>query len=633
MFQRCARFIGFRNAIVFTAGLGVLLLCNSILLLWQFRSPSLPAHRDKLIHHGPSTQQMHPIDELMVDAQRKFEELISERTYDLNSAAEAYRQRRGRNPPPHFDAWFEYAQKHDAVIVEGLFDQIYRDLRPFWGVSAKSMRGFAQHYEHRISVRNGTATRTENQGPGTPTDRMFAWWDMVRRMEGLLPDLDIAVNFMDESRVIVPWEEMSNYTEIETLTRKILPGDETISEYGSFQALDETSGEPPQVNWIGPGEPYWELARKACPPDSPGRNQVAATNLAGPPPFPRGYPERSYKGYVQNWDLVRDACQQKHLQESHGTFIEPVSISTTHALVPIFGETKLQQNSDILIPPAAYLSEAFAGGDYSGTNRHGKNWSEKTAGAVWRGVASGGRNKAENWTRFHRHRFVSMLNGTYVHNLEMDSKAAEGGQTYSPQSYTTYHLEATRHMNMGTWLDRIANVGFTDLLCFPQSGKRTCDYNEQWFGTVKKIPMSKQFDYKLLPDIDGNSFSGRYLSFLRSTSVPIKATIYSEWHDDRLIPWLHFVPMDNSFVDMHAILDYFLGTGDDHVAVLYGAHDKAAEKIAFSGQEWANSVLRKEDMFIYTLRLLLEYARLCDDNREQLGFAGHVTKGSSGDKA
>ena len=77
MFQRCARFIGFRNAIVFTAGLGVLLLCNSILLLWQFRSPSQPVHHDKLIHYGPSTQQMHPIDELMVDAQRKFEELIS----------------------------------------------------------------------------------------------------------------------------------------------------------------------------------------------------------------------------------------------------------------------------------------------------------------------------------------------------------------------------------------------------------------------------------------------------------------------------------------------------------------------------------------------------------------------------
>jgi hypothetical protein len=381
MFQRCARFVGFRNAIVLTAGLGVLLLCNSVLLLWQFRSPSQPAHHDKLIQHGPSTQHLHPIDELMEDAQRRFEELISEQTHDLKSAAEAYRQRRGRDPPPHFDAWFEYAQKHDAVIVEELFDQIYQDLRPFWGVPAKSMRGFAQHYEHHISVRNGTASMTENQGPGTPTDRMFAWLDMVRRMEDMLPDLDFAVNVMDESRVIVPWEEMSNYTRIETQTRKILSDDEAISQYSNFQALDETSAEPPQVDWKGPGEPYWEMARKACPPDSPGRDQMAATNLAGPPPIHPGFPEHSYKGYVRNWALARDACQQKHLQESHGTFIEPISISTTYALVPIFGETKLQLNSDIVIPPAAYLSETFAGGDYSHTNPDGKS---VAGGRQWR---------------------------------------------------------------------------------------------------------------------------------------------------------------------------------------------------------------------------------------------------------
>jgi hypothetical protein len=35
-------------------------------------------------------------------------------------------------------------------------------------------------------------------------------------------------------------------------------------------------------------------------------------------------------------------------------------------------------------------------------------------------------------------------------------------------------------------------------------------------------------------------------------------------------------------------------------------------------------VLRKEDMHVYMLRLLLEYARLCDDNREKLGFEGDL---------
>lgn len=125
------------------------------------------------------------------------------------------------------------------------------------------------------------------------------------------------------------------------------------------------------------------------------------------------------------------------LQEYHGTFIEP--ISTTYTLVPIIGETKLLLNSDIVIPLSAYFSDTFGGGDYSNANTESKNWREKTTGAVWRGGACGGRNKAENWTRFHRHCFVFMMNETYVHSLELDAKVAGGSETCKPQPYTTYH--------------------------------------------------------------------------------------------------------------------------------------------------------------------------------------------------
>lgn len=41
-------------------------------------------------------------------------------------------QERGRHPPPHFDKWFEFASSHGCVIIEDLFDQIYRDIDPFW---------------------------------------------------------------------------------------------------------------------------------------------------------------------------------------------------------------------------------------------------------------------------------------------------------------------------------------------------------------------------------------------------------------------------------------------------------------------------------------------------------------------
>ena len=130
--------------------------------------------------------------------------------------------------------------------------------------------------------------------------------------------------------------------------------------------------------------------------------------------------------------------------------------------------------------------------------------------------------------------------------------------------------------------------------------------------------MSKQYHYKYLPDIDGNSFSGRYRGFLGSTSLPIKATIYDEWHDSRLVPWKHFVPMDNTFADIYGIMEFFIGNEKVGLA----GHDSVAESIAMDGKAWAERVLRREDMQIYVFRLLLEYARLCDDEREVLGWAG-----------
>ncbi|CAA9956908.1 CAP10 domain containing protein [Pyrenophora teres f. maculata] len=618
MFRRCAQHMGLRNAAYIVFGLGVLLLCNGMVTLWQIRTPLQPSHRTAL--SVPESRRSHPIHILIAEAERSFGELISGHTHDLVSATNAYRQKRGRHPPPGFDLWFQYAQKNGALVIEELFDQMHSDLAPFWGVSASSMRDFARHFEHRISVRNRSVSMTRNHGQGTATGRMEAWLEMIESIEHLLPDLDMAMNVMDESRVVVPWEDSSKYLQSERQKKKLLAYDDVSSQYSSLNASNEVS-RPPHVKWLGPGgEPYWDMARVACAPDSPARYQVASTNFTGPPPIHSAYPAHSYRGYVQNWAHARDPCQQRYLQESHGTFIEPISISTTRALVPIFGETKLQLNSDILIPAAAYLSENFSGGDYSDSRMHGGEWSAKVTGAVWRGVASGGRNKEENWTRFHRHRFITMLNGTYVEKVETDSDAVAKGRTFNLQSYATYQLSATKHMNLGRWLNQITNAGFTEMLCWPHTDKPNCNYTNPYFKIVDKVPMSEQYKYKLLPDIDGNSFSGRYLAYLRSTSVPIKATIYSEWHDDRIIPWLHFVPMDNSYVDVYGILDYFLGTGDSHMVVSNGAHDEAAKKIALRGQEWADKVLRKEDMHVYTFRLLLEYARLCDDNRERLGF-------------
>jgi hypothetical protein len=48
--------------------------------------------------------------------------------------------------------------------------------------------------------------------------------------------------------------------------------------------------------------------------------------------------------------------------------------------------------------------------------------------------------------------------------------------------------------------------------------------------------------------------------------------------------------------------------------------DAAARFIAETGNRWAETVLRRDDMLLYTWRALLEFARVCDENRDTLGF-------------
>src|SRR5438046_905268 len=77
-----------------------------------------PVSIASLLHH-------HPIDTLIRASDKQFKSLLLRQSYDLKSAAAEYRRQRGRHPPPGFDAWFEFAQEKEAIIVECFWDQIY----------------------------------------------------------------------------------------------------------------------------------------------------------------------------------------------------------------------------------------------------------------------------------------------------------------------------------------------------------------------------------------------------------------------------------------------------------------------------------------------------------------------------
>lgn len=324
----------------------------------------------------------------------------------------------------------------------------------------------------------------------------------------------------------------------------------------------------------------------------------------------------THKGYVSNYSLSTDFCHQPDLQNLNGIFVEPLTVSATKTLFPMFGGSKLAVNNEILLPAPMYWNdeERFTGGD-----DHGGAWSEKTAGAIWRGVATGGKNRETTWRAFQRHRFVAMNNATKLSAAQSWAALPANFELPGPE----YGIRSQQEGRLGEWVGSWADVGFVDLFCTPEvkeGEEGTCNYTSPHFGLVEGMRMKEQFGHKYLPDIDGNSFSGRYLGFLRSTSVPVKATLWREWHDSRLVAWKHFVPMDNRYGDWFGIMEYFLG--DERGGV--PGHDARAERIAVAGKEWAEKVLRKEDMQVYVLRLLMEYARVCDEKREGMGWVGDL---------
>ncbi|KAI1171634.1 glycosyltransferase family 90 protein [Nemania sp. FL0916] len=554
----------------------------------------------------------HPIDELIRLAESNFKEVLAKESTTLAQAADAYRKRRGRHPPPGFDQWFQFAQENDAIVVEDFFDRIYHDLNPFWGLDPKVIRKEAWDFEMTINIRNHNAS--------AQSDWFWTqiWLKMIKTIEHLLPDMDIALNAMDEPRLVVPWEDVASYMKKAERTRQLVPTREVVSEFQDLPSPDESPKKPAtrKKDWEDT-KPFWAITRRGCAPDSPARRLPIVQSYDKTPAFsPEWAMPHQYQGYVSNFSLSTEFCHQPDLQALEGIFIHPLTTSSTQVLFPLFGGSKLATNNEILLPAPMYWNEEerFTGGD-----DHGPKWEDKISPLIWRGVATGGRNEESNWRGFQRHRFVAMSNGTQVALAEAEVEPPTNFELPS----ATYDLMASKENRLGEWISQWADVGFTEYMCDPdykpEPEEGTCPYVEEHFELTDGVSLADQFTYKYLPDIDGNSFSGRYLGFLRSTGVPIKSTLWHEWHDSRLIAWKHFVPMDNRFGDFYGIMEYFLGYGK-----VKPAHDAAAKQIAMDGKAWAERVLRKEDMQIYVLRLLLEYARVSDDRREKMGWVGDL---------
>ena len=536
----------------------------------------------------------HPISLLMQDADKQWRKYEDGRSTSFRQTVRNYRRKYGRHPPPGFTDWYKYARDRNVHNIDD-FEQIMDDIRPFWAVEPKTIRKLAaQMWRDKdggasgVHIRNHKIVKENNASWRSET--MIT---LIKKFIKYLPDMDIAMNRLDQPRVVVPWDDMQKLLAIEKETRRTPP--ETIDEFSINMAgfLDIDSDQEPlereDPQWYShAGKQYMEVASTACPPESPARQNLTESLQS----------ESTYKdrlgGLITNFNLSSDLCTVgPQIQDKHGLLYASSSMLATKRLVPIFGECKVNINSDILFPANMYWKHDHR---YDYDSKSDLEWEDKKDIMIWRGVTSGGTQVADNWERMHRQRLVMQVNGTKMASEEVRILTEQPEKKGEYENYRDFHPSyfANEH----------TDVGFTETWgCIPDD----CPFYKDVWTLKKEIPLGEQFQNKIVVDVDGHSFSGRWKAFLESKSLGIKATIFREWHDSRLFAWRHFVPMDNRYDDIYTLLTYFLGVGTPHnkrepdtVDVNGKAyvtrHDTEGKRIANQGREWAKKVLRRDDI-------------------------------------
>jgi hypothetical protein len=297
--------------------------------------------------------------------------------------------------------------------------------------------------------------------------------------------------------------------------------------------------------------------------------------------------------------------------------------------MPVFSQSKPHGFNDILYPSAwNYMDKAV----YAPSSPSGKPGSEdykpgfpdhpfaeKENVLFWRGATSEGVSSGDHaWRGMTRQRLVHIANNltNSAHDrvtiLLPDPTAGKGRLKYQTIRGTDVEsLGLNTDISIVDGIARCGGIGLHD-----------CTDQDAEFGLVKPTDFQSHWQYKYLFDLDGAAFSGRFLPFLQSRSLPFKTALFREWYDSRITAWLHFVPQDLRLHGVWSTLAYFAGVDGkiNGKQVIMKPHLEEGEAIAAAGREWAAKVLRKEDMEIYFFRLLLEWARLTDDRRDELGF-------------
>lgn len=528
--------------------------------------------------------QIHPIDKLVRDSEASWNALLRRQSSTLNAAVAEYKRRYKIPPPPHFDKWYEFAKRKNVQLIDE-YDTIHHSLLPFWALPPGTIRarvreslGFSGNNLMGLLIRDGKVQLVENGQEWLEQ----AIVGMVEPFVKYLPDMDLAFNIHDEPRVVVPHDELDRLVNIAVNERQPAAlANKSPKNAFSARPADVNSGKrvsevKTTLFNVFAHQPTWIPSRLSCSPDSPAR-----ALLDGTAPDDLSSYALGDLGFVYNHTAFSDICNSPSLSRTHGFFDRPNAFNVVHDLIPVFSQSKMSSFQDILYPSPWYWFgkvQYEEGKDY--------DWKAKISKLYWRGSTTGGFSRDGGWRRQHRQQMVRQLNALDSAKIlrDVNKDSGIGGAESHWETKEVPRPDFENSMDV-----HFSHVG--------QCDPGDCDAQREFFTIAPEEDQQNAWKFRYLLDMDGNAFSGRFYAFLKSKSLVFKMSVFREWHEEWIKPWVHYVPLSLRGEEALEAVRWFSAEEQGQAQ---------AVQIAEKGREWADKALRNGDFEAWFFRLLLE---------------------------
>lgn len=549
----------------------------------------------------PEIFERHPIDDFIYKARTEHDQYTRQATMSANvkAAINIYKERYdGRDPPPQFGAWYNYAR---GTVILDHFDQIDKDLKPFRAFTPDRLRKRSALLQsvpgiYTVTIKDGKATASSG-AHGQAQEDLDSLVTMINKFAIFLPDMILPINLEPTPRVLPAWGRPDRLGHMATATEllwkrsleasngtvePVAPLTEYVSAYRSYTEQE-----------------YRQLQIEACPPDSRMRvsphSDLDEHCASCTKPHSKGQT-------MTTWRKSLSYCAQPDLQYLHGMSMISPNAPLIRDLLPVFGSSKTEPFSDIIIPFPETKDE-----------KPDTKWefSRKYDTLFWRGEVGRHTVTDQALRGSHKLRLLHLVNNPAPGDkVTMILPTPWKGEKYRYEKVSIE--EANNAMPFSVGIDKYTNCN-----------ESNCELVKKAYGLREELQEPLEFRYVLLLDDDDRP-PAEVVRTLKSGSVPFLSTIFQTWYTERLTPWLHFVPIDLRYQGLHSTYAYFTGT--DARGKINGRETRMkgrqadADWIGQQGKRWAEKALGEKDKEVYLFRLFLEWGRLLDDKRDDIGF-------------